>query len=85
MYCCTLICYLYTIVLTKVTRNKDMYTNIHTLVQPITCNHIAGNIGNHHNFCHHFLSFITFLCHPFVYVNQLNRLRYINCIDCFYL
>ena len=25
MYCCTLICYLYTIVLTKVTKNKDIH------------------------------------------------------------
>ena len=25
MYCCNLICYLYTIVLIKVTRNKDIY------------------------------------------------------------
>ena len=29
MYCCTLICYMYTIVLTKVTKNKDIYIYIY--------------------------------------------------------
>ena len=31
MYCCTLICYMYTIVLTKVTKNKDIYIYIYIL------------------------------------------------------
>ena len=28
MYCCTYICFLYTIVLTKVTRNTEMYNKM---------------------------------------------------------
>ncbi len=41
MYCCTLICYMYTIVLTNVTKNKDIYIYISYIVTVATSG--AGN------------------------------------------